>query len=146
MPRKKTKNTRYDEYIAARELSDKRMMKESYLKDMCKRMVFFAYESDGSDYVTSFVAQEGMPLTSFKKYCKDHEYVRDAYEEAREILASRALKNGLLNKFNPLLTRWYITMISPTFFEYNKRIKNAQDEKKDAVVVIKEIKADENQE
>lgn len=139
---KKKKETAYQQFKLRRELGRSKELTDDYIKDLAERMVFFAHESDGSVYVTQFIAQEGIPFYTFRDWLDKYPDLYLHYQESKEIIAAKTLQNALHRKFDATTSKWFVNCISKEFRKATKEIAQ-EEEQKDHTVIIKEIKADE---
>jgi hypothetical protein len=142
MLRKKRKLTPFEEFKLKRELGMGKELTKDYIKDLGERILFFAHESDGSVHISRLIADEGISRFIFFTWLKKYPDLKEAYEEAKEIMATKVLQGALTRKYDGPISKWYINCISQEFRQATKELSHDEEEKKHTVI-IKEIRAED---
>lgn len=123
------KNSYYQKYKAARFINTR--VDDEFKEELGDKLMEFAYNSDGSDNFVCFVHMLGIHWGCFSKWVKTNDKLRDDYEQAKLIVASKRMKGGLQRKLEPSLVKYTIGFFDPEY----KELKDDENQKVKIVVL-----------
>ena len=126
--RNAAKNSYFEQYKAARYITSVKVDDE-FKEELGDKLMEFAYNSDGSDNFVCFIHMLGIHWMTFARWVNGNEKLREDYEQAKLIVASKRMKGGLVRKFEPSLVKYTIGFFDPEY-------KDAKDEDNQKVKIV----------
>lgn len=74
---------------------------ENFIDDLSEKLLNFAFTAKGNESIVVFLHELGVSHGCFNKWMTKHESLKEAYEQAKKLLAARRLAGGLERKFDP---------------------------------------------
>lgn len=125
--RSTSKNSYWEQYKAAQFIVKRN--DPDFQNELGDKLMEFAYKSDGSDNFVCYIHMLGIHWSSFQRWVKGNEKLRDDYEQAKLIVASKRIKGGLQRTLEPSLIKFTIGFFDPEY-------KDAKDEENQKVKIV----------
>lgn len=143
--KKRDPESLYQKYKAARELGMADLLKETFIDELCDRIQYFGYSSNGVSQFPIYIHELGLPWMTFVDYLERYPKLKAAYIQTQKLLACRILEAALENKINANMARLQIFHYDKEYLNVMKQIagKDNEDAAIQKVVVIEKIEPKE---
>jgi len=116
----------YEQY-RLNNFTNNRTITDSFIDELCDKLLEFASSSDGSKGFIRFLYSLGISYDSFKHWLVRYPQLQEVYQQAKLLVGEALQENALKRSYDVGLSRFILYNLDPQYLEIQKTLTSLKD-------------------